>query len=231
MKTNLLITLIIAFLSLSCSNNKDFSEAFIQQTEGRYFYNPDEIIEVFFKDKLLHLKWRSQQNIKPLRLNDSVFYVKEMNEKIIFRKNNLDNKQYICMLPKDKNKAITYDFRKMLDNEDVPSAYLKNKEYDKALDAYLALQKSENANKFISERTFNKLGYKYLREKKYEDALAVFKINVTLFPESSNVYDSLADLYAKKKDTVLALENYKKSLAIDSGNRRAKRYVKKYDSK
>ena len=41
------------------------------------------MIEVIFKDQELYLKWRNS-DLKPLKINDSVFYAKELNEKLIF---------------------------------------------------------------------------------------------------------------------------------------------------
>ena len=52
-----------------------------------------------------------------------------------------------------------------------------------------------------------------------------------LYPASSNVYDSYADALKVSGDTLEAIKYYKKSLAIDSGNRNAKRFVEKYDKK
>jgi predicted Zn-dependent protease len=54
---------------------------------------------------------------------------------------------------------------------------------------------------------------------------------MALYPNSSNVYDSLAEAYMKSGDTVQSIENYKKSLTLDSGNERAKRQLKKLEKK
>jgi len=83
----------------------------------------------------------------------------------------------------------------------------------------------------LNENEFNKLGYFYMNDKKYDKAKGVFKINIALHPQSSNVYDSYADVMKQSGDTVQAIEYYKKSLEIDSGNRRAKQFVKKHDKK
>lgn len=229
MKTKLFFTFIITFLIISCSNNKKFTPEFIKQFSGRYFYNLDETIGISFNNNIVNINWKGHKNIKPLRLKENVFFVKEMNEKIQFLINPENNLPYIGLIPKDKNKKLTYDYKKMEKNEEIPSSFLKNKEYEKALNAYLILQKDDNASSFISESYFNKLGYYNLRNDLFLDAIEVFKINAALFPESSNVYDSLGEAYAKNKDTLLAVINYKKSLGIDSGNRHAKRYIKKYD--
>lgn len=47
------------------------------------------------------------------------------------------------------------------------------------------------------------------------------------FPESPNVYDSLAEAYAAHGDRQLAVENYEKSLALDPANTNAASWLKK----
>lgn len=219
---------LISFVMLSCSN-KTVSPEFMNQVTGRYLFNPDETIEVYFEDSNLFLKWRGAEKIAPMSLGDNKFYVKEMNEKIQFLKNPNDKKQYICLIPKDKNEGIKFNYRKLNDDEEIPSVYLKNNEFDKALKGYLAIKEKDTAGIYTSERNFNSLGYRELRNENYKEAIEIFKINVALYPESDNVYDSLAEALYKSGDTVNAVKNYKKALSIDSGNKRAKRFVEKYE--
>ena len=40
-------------------------------------------------------------------------------------------------------------------------------------------------------------------------------MNVEKYPESSNVYDSLGDIYKAAGDTLQAIEQYMKALSID----------------
>ena len=228
MKTNHFLLLIFSTLIISCSKNTITPE-FKKQAQGRYLYNPDETIEVYFIENELFMKWRGAEKITPMSLGNNVFFIKEMNEKVQFQLNPEDSTQYLCLIPKEKEKPSKYDFRKLKSTEEVPSVYLQNKEYDKALNGYLAIKEKDTANIYTKESNFNSLGYRELREKNYTDAIEIFKINTALYPESDNVFDSLADAYKKSGDTIKAVENYKKSIAIDSGNRRAKEFVAKYD--
>ena len=65
-----------------------------------------------------------------------------------------------------------------------------------------------------SEQEVNALGYQYLSANKTREALALFKKNAKLHPNSSNVYDSLGEAYAKTGDMNLAKENYTKALSL-----------------
>ena len=49
------------------------------------------------------------------------------------------------------------------------------------------------------------------------------KTNVKLYPESSNVYDSLGEAYMKDGNKELAIKNYEKSLELDQKNDNAKK--------
>ena len=53
-----------------------------------------------------------------------------------------------------------------------------------------------------------------MNNKHFTKAAALFKMNIDNYPKSSNVYDSYGDLLAAEKDTVNAIVNYKKALAI-----------------
>ncbi|MFC2103733.1 S41 family peptidase [Bacteroidota bacterium] len=71
------------------------------------------------------------------------------------------------------------------------------------------------------EGLINLLGYRYLRQKKFLAAKQILNLNVKLFPESSNVYDSLAEAYMLNGETILAIENYTKSLQLNPVNKNA----------
>ncbi|WP_400078809.1 amidohydrolase family protein [Winogradskyella sp. R77965] len=67
----------------------------------------------------------------------------------------------------------------------------------------------------LDENEINGLGYLYLQSGKAEEAIAVFEMNVTPFPGSWNVYDSLGEAYLAVGDKERAKLNYKKSLELN----------------
>jgi tetratricopeptide (TPR) repeat protein len=88
-----------------------------------------------------------------------------------------------------------------------------------------ALGKNDEAAKLKSEAfenaleaDVNTLGYQFLGGGKIGDAILVFKKNTELFPESWNVWDSLAEGYMNKGDKKLAIDNYKKALGMAPEN-------------
>ena len=221
----ILFSVVILVVVMGCSGAIEYSPEHIAQTSGRYLYNQDDIIDVFYENNTLYLKWRGQEKIKPLPLDKNTFFVEQMYNKLHFIQHPETKKRYLSVLSKEDENIITYDYLKVADTHKTPSMYLKEKEYNKALEGYLEIQQQDSNSVLISERDFNSLGYKMLRDKAYKDAVEVFKINVALYPESDNVYDSLGEGYLKQGDSLQAFNNYQKALELNNGNRRAKRYV------
>ncbi|PHR73209.1 MAG: hypothetical protein COA67_03325 [Lutibacter sp.] len=76
--------------------------------------------------------------------------------------------------------------------------------------------KVEKADKYeFDDGELNNLGYAYLGKKDIEMALAIFKLNVEMYPKASNPYDSLGEALLMKGDTVNAIANYKKSVELN----------------
>jgi hypothetical protein len=88
-----------------------------------------------------------------------------------------------------------------------------------------ALGKNDEASKLKAEAftnaqevDVNTLGYQLLNGGKIDDAIFVFKKNTELYPDSWNVWDSLAEGYMNNGDKQLAIENYTKALSMAPEN-------------
>ncbi len=78
-----------------------------------------------------------------------------------------------------------------------------------------------------SEAGLNDWGYTLLQRHETEKALEVFKLNVSLYPESDNVYDSLADCYQTMGNKEAAILNYKKVLELNPQKASAQKALEK----
>ncbi len=94
--------------------------------------------------------------------------------------------------------------------------------YLAAVNTTLYNEKEESA-----ENDLNSAGYNLLSLNKIKDAIDIFKKNVELYPESSNVYDSLGEAYMKNGEKELSIKNYEMSLKLDPGNEYAKEMIMK----
>ncbi|WP_250255545.1 serine hydrolase [Chryseobacterium sp. Marseille-Q3244] len=83
--------------------------------------------------------------------------------------------------------------------------------------------------KWNFENTLNDIGYILLRNSRIDEAVKVFALNAKENPQSANAFDSLGEGYFSAKNYVLALENYKKSLAINPENTNAVNMIRKIE--
>jgi tetratricopeptide (TPR) repeat protein len=230
MKTKaLLFSLFLIVIISSCSKHIDYTPEFMAQTSGRYLYNQNEVIDVYYDHNKLFIKWKGVERIEPVVLDENIFFVADMYKKLHFVQHPETKKRYLSILSDEDEKLITYDYLKVADSFKTPSMHLKNKDYDKALSAFIEIQKQDSTSVFLNESEFNSLGYEHLRKNEYDNAIGVLKMNVALYPESDNVYDSLADAYLRSGDSLQAFNNYKKALELNSGNKRAKEFVEVYN--
>jgi tetratricopeptide (TPR) repeat protein len=79
----------------------------------------------------------------------------------------------------------------------------------------------------FSEREINTLGYMLMRENKLDEAIEIFKLNISEHPKAWNVYDSLGEAYMNKGEKNLAIQNYQKSLELNPNNENGKNMLKK----
>jgi FKBP-type peptidyl-prolyl cis-trans isomerase len=94
-------------------------------------------------------------------------------------------------------------------------AAIEEKGVDYAVSQFHEEEKQGFPNTYIREADLNDLGYKLLAKGDRDAAIAIFKLNTEAFPKSANVYDSLAEGYAKTGNRPLAIDNYKRALALD----------------
>jgi len=87
-------------------------------------------------------------------------------------------------------------------------------------------EKQENEY-YIDENEINNFGYYLLEKDRVDDAIEVFKLNVELFPDAFNTYDSLGEAFMIKGDKELAIKNYEKSVELNPGNTNGIKMLKK----
>lgn len=82
-----------------------------------------------------------------------------------------------------------------------------------------------------AEMDLNTSGYRLMAQKKTTEAIEVFKLNVKLYPESANTYDSLGEAYAAAGNRKLAIENYEKAVKMNPKNEAGKAILAKLKAK
>jgi dienelactone hydrolase len=84
----------------------------------------------------------------------------------------------------------------------------------KAEQMFADARRADPKTVLVSEAMMNRLGYGSLAAGDTEGAIVLFQMNVAVFPNSPNVYDSLADAYLADGQKDLARQNAQKALAL-----------------
>jgi tetratricopeptide (TPR) repeat protein len=85
--------------------------------------------------------------------------------------------------------------------------------------------------KYNGESRVNDMGYQFMERNKMEEARAAFELNVALFPNSSNVWDSYAEYFMRIGDNPAAIKYYKRSLELNPRNANAANRIMQLEKK
>lgn len=96
---------------------------------------------------------------------------------------------------------------------------------------YRGLKKTHSHVYDFGEPELNRLGYELLGSGLVKEAVEVFKLNVEMFPEAFNTYDSLGEAHAAAGERELAVKNYKRSLELNPQNTNAAAALKRLGQK
>lgn len=105
------------------------------------------------------------------------------------------------------------------------AAELARQGFDRASAVYGSF-KQRDSSFALSEVEVNAWGYKLMRAGDTKSSVAVLRLNTELHGDSWNAFDSLAEAYAQAGDTPMAVENFRKSLAMNPNNTNAVAWLK-----
>ncbi|MGB2906777.1 MAG: alpha/beta hydrolase-fold protein, partial [Candidatus Aminicenantaceae bacterium] len=108
---------------------------------------------------------------------------------------------------------------------------IQEKGLSSGIELFRELRAADSGKYYFQESEFNELGYRFLAEKKMKDAIEIFKLNIEMFLDSANAFDSLAEAYMTDGQTNLAIKYYQKSLQLNPENRNARDMLAKLKKK
>lgn len=100
-----------------------------------------------------------------------------------------------------------------------------------AVAEYRKLKAAKADSYDFAETELQTLGYQLVELKQLKDAVEIFKLNVEMFPTSSNSYDSLGETYLELGAKDLALTSYKKAVELNPANSNAVRIINQIEGK
>ena len=100
------------------------------------------------------------------------------------------------------------------------AAELAKQGYDQAIAVYGKLHDGDSSF-VLSDSDINGWGYELLRMNKEAAGVEIFKLGVSLYPNDSNLHDSLAEGYEAVGNKAAAIGSYQRSLALNPKNSHA----------
>jgi CubicO group peptidase (beta-lactamase class C family) len=194
----------------------------LEPHSGRYQLSSDSVLTVRLNDSRFEGETTDSPAFELVPVAENEFVRRDSDTKYIFAKAEKGSSKSVTLrAPREEVNAerTPDDFR-------LPLELLLAGNTDAAVRAYLDLRDKNPKDPAVDENRLNSLGYKFVGEKKYREAIAVFKLNVELYPQSWNVYDSLGETYMQTGDKESAIENYEKSLALNPNNINGARILK-----
>jgi CubicO group peptidase (beta-lactamase class C family) len=176
----------------------------IEAFKGRYLISLDEVITITADKESIFLAGTSFEKREIFPIAEKEFVSPESGMTFTF---SLDEKGEAADL-KIKIGRRQQKAKRILDDYVAPYEYVLRGNHSRALEGYLKIQAERSKHPLIAENRLNFLGYEFIRQKQYEKAISLFKINTELYPDSANAYDSLAEAYLEKGDKKNAIKFY-----------------------
>jgi tetratricopeptide (TPR) repeat protein len=111
--------------------------------------------------------------------------------------------------------------------QDLAAELTETKDLPAFLNKYKAF-KADPKNRFAeTESRLNALGYNLLQAQRRAEAIEIFKLNAQAYPDSANVYDSLAEAYLLSGNREEAIKNYEKAVRINPNFQSARDALRK----
>lgn len=189
----------------------------LEQYAGRYRINPDRVLTVTSENGKLWAEPTASPKFELHPISESGFVRKDAPVEYDFVKNAEGSVDRLKIRFEGGSSEAPRISKEMA----IPYESLMAGRADEAVEGYRKIKRESPLNAAVAEERLNQLGYTLMNEQKYPEAIAVLKLNVELYPQSSNVYDSLGEAYMKSGNKELAIQNYKKSLELDPTNQNA----------
>ena len=114
-------------------------------------------------------------------------------------------------------KSIAWEMRKIIEEEGITSAI-----------RFYHSRKAQHSDEYdLGLGELNTVGYYLLRKSRINEAITIFKLNVEIYPDYANGWDSLAEASMVNGDISSAINYYQKCLELNPGSQNAVNMLKK----
>jgi CubicO group peptidase (beta-lactamase class C family) len=194
---------------------------------GRYLVDTDHVLTVTKENGKLYGKPPLSPKVELFAISENEFTRRDENHQFAFARGEGGKVDSVRI----RFNGEPVEARRLAQGELIPYEKLIAGKFAEAIEAYKKIKREAPNDNAAAEERLNSVGYSLLEQKNIAAAIAVFKANVELYPQSSNVYDSLGEAYMANGEKELAIANYKKSLELDPRNRNAVEMLKKLEQR
>jgi CubicO group peptidase (beta-lactamase class C family) len=201
----------------------------ISKVEGKYIVRGYDFIEILeVNDQLMYRDGPEEDPVNLIKVTDSTYVVRDFDVLFQFKENVENNSIDIQVINSSTLKTRTL-YSKISGGTKLPLEILIDGDFNQALETYKSLLKQDGNDPAVNENNLNELGYRFLGKEKNKVAKDIFEINMMLYPESFNVYDSYAEACMELGENDLAIKNYQKSLSLNPKNDNARNQIEKLE--
>lgn len=198
----------------------------LDQYAGRFQVNPDRVIAITREGAQLFMQPTQSPRVEMLAISETEFIRKDAPIRYTFVKGENGKIDTI---------KIVFDggggqANRISEDRLIPFEQVLAGKFAEGIEAYKKIKREQPNGDAVAEERINTLGYGLLQQKKINEAIALFKANVEMYPQSSNTYDSLGEAYMVNGEKEQAIINYKKSLELNPKNANAVTMLKKLNS-
>lgn len=195
----------------------------LDQYIGRFQVNSDRVIDITREGKQLFMQPTQSPRVEMLAISDTEFIRKDVPIRYVFVRGE-NGKVNTINIAFDGGRG---EAKRLATDQLIPFEQVMAGKFAEAIEAYKKIKREHPNADAVAEERINNLGYGLLRQKKINEAIAIFKANVEMYPQSANTYDSLGEAFMSNGDREQAVINYKKSLELNPKNDNAVAMLKK----
>ena len=185
---------------------------------GKYLVQGHDYMEIVERDgQLLYKDGPEEKGVDFVKVSDSTYVVRSID--VLFKISKATESDSVNLQVIDSNSLeIRSSYTKYQGDSLLPIDVLLYQGFDKALDNYQLLKNINPNHPAVNEDNLNNMGYRFLGKENFEMAKHLFEINMMLYPESFNVYDSYAEACMELGEDQEAIKYYLKSLDLNPDN-------------
>jgi tetratricopeptide (TPR) repeat protein len=149
---------------------------------GRYRLSSDDALTVRLKDNRLEGQTTDSPAFELVPVSENEFVRRDSETRYIFEKAGKEGSKAVTLRSPRREQSAD----RIADDTRLPLELLLAGDAEAAVKAYRDIKAKNPKDPAVNEGRLNDLGYMLMGEKKYREAIAVFKLNVELYPESWN---------------------------------------------